>query len=124
MCMALNLYHEARSEPVEGIIAVGNVVMNRVKSDKYPNDVCSVIKQGYESNRKNCQFSWYCDGSSDEPKNKKMWSVSVALADQIVRGKVVDFSRGATHYHATSVSPKWAKNLKKTTEIGYHVFYK
>ena len=46
MCMAINIYHEARNESVIGQIAVGQVVMNRVADERFPNTVCEVITQG------------------------------------------------------------------------------
>ena len=46
MCMALNIYHEARNESTAGQLAVGQVVMNRVFDDRFPNTVCGVVTQG------------------------------------------------------------------------------
>ena len=46
MCMAINIYHEARNESVIGQIAVGQVVMNRVADERFPNTVCEVVTQG------------------------------------------------------------------------------
>ena len=49
-CLALNMYHEARSDKdLFSYIAVSNVVMNRVKSPKYPNNICDVVKQKHQS---------------------------------------------------------------------------
>ena len=42
-CMAKNIYFEARNESTAGKIATSMVVLNRVKSNKFPNDICSVI---------------------------------------------------------------------------------
>ena len=75
--MALNIYHEARSDNLAGKFAVGDVVLNRVNDTRYPNNVCDVIYQGEHRPswkdpktlvpvRNRCQFSWYCDGKSDE----------------------------------------------------------
>ena len=44
MCMALNVYHESRSEDLRGQVAVANVTLNRVADSKWPNDVCSVVR--------------------------------------------------------------------------------
>ena len=71
-CIALNVYYEARSEPLEGQYAVAHVVLNRVADDKFPDDACKVIKQGLEKGIGRCQFSWYCDGKSDTPKDKRI----------------------------------------------------
>ena len=46
MCLALNIYHEARNQEVDGMYAVADVVMNRVEDYRYPSSVCGVVKQG------------------------------------------------------------------------------
>ena len=45
MCLALNVYFEARNDSMVGQYAVAQVVINRVQHDKLPDDVCSVVKQ-------------------------------------------------------------------------------
>ena len=45
-CLALNIYHEARDQSIEGQIAVAQVVLERVKSKKYPSTICEVVMQG------------------------------------------------------------------------------
>ena len=73
MCMALNIYHEARNQSMVGQVAVGEVVMNRVEDSRFPDTICEVVKQAvtYKNTDKpvlhKCQFSWYCDGQKDEP---------------------------------------------------------
>ena len=62
-CMALNIYHEARSDSTLGQEAVGMVTMNRVYSDKYPDTICDVVYQSHLNSkgapiRNKCQFSW------------------------------------------------------------------
>ena len=56
MCLALNVYFEARNDSMVGQYAVAQVVMNRVQSNKFPNDVCSVVKQSRKDGT--CQFTW------------------------------------------------------------------
>ena len=46
VCLALNVYHEAKNQSFLGQVAVAQVVMNRVKDKRYPNTVCEVVKQG------------------------------------------------------------------------------
>jgi N-acetylmuramoyl-L-alanine amidase len=124
MCLALNVYHEARSEPVVGQYAVAHVTINRVQSNKWPNDVCKVVKQGYHKGRHRCQFSWYCDGKSDKPYEELAWAKSLIVADNVLSGKILDITYGATHYHARYVRPYWSKKLLKTVAYGSHKFYK
>ena len=124
MCLALNVYHEARSEPLQGQAAVAHVVLNRVASGRWPDDVCSVVHQGYEKGRFKCQFTWYCDCKPDEPKEILAWAKSVMVANQVLTGVVPDVTNGATHYHARYVNPYWSASLSKTVTYGSHLFYR
>ena len=123
MCLAMNVYHEARSEPMIGQYAVAHVVVNRVQSTKYPNDVCAVVHQGFHKGKHRCQFSWYCDGKSDKAREEIAWARSVLLANEILIGNVPDVTNGATHYHARYVKPYWSAQLDKTVTYGSHIFY-
>lgn len=129
MCMATNIYHEAKNEPMVGQIAVAQVVMNRVRDSRYPNTVCDVVKQGltYKNGKVvlgKCQFSWYCDGKSDKPTNKKAWFQAKEIASIVLDGGVFDFTEGATHYHAYYVYPSWRKTKTKVARIDSHIFYR
>ena len=124
MCLALNVYHEARSEPMIGQYAVANVVLNRVQSTKWPNNICSVVYQGLHKGKHKCQFSWYCDGKSDKAHEEVSWARALVVADNVMRGKVPDLTKGATHYHAVYVQPYWSALLKTTVTYGSHKFYK
>ena len=112
VCLALNVYHEARDQPFIGQVAVAQVVMNRVRDDRYPDDVCDVVKQGPTYSwkqdfpvRHRCQFSWYCDGKSDDTHNEGAWQQAMLIAYGVYTGNLDDFVEGATHYHATYVLP-------------------
>ena len=122
-CLALNIYHEARGEPLQGKIAVGHVVLNRVAAQRFPAQVCAVVQQGGERRRYRCQFSWWCDGRSDQPRDVAAWRESLLVALLIRRGATDDPTRGALWYHADTVSPYWAKIFKPNTKIGRHIFY-
>lgn len=136
ICLALNTYHEAKNQSLVGQIATAQVVMNRVADNRYPNTVCEVVKQGphrpsWENPEKEypvkhrCQFSWYCDGKSDIPKNEKAWRKAQDVAFLVLYNKVnLDVTEGATHYHATYVRPAWAKTKTRTTRIEKHIFYR
>lgn len=128
LCLAMNIYHEARGEPLAGQLAVGLVTMNRVESPRFPDDICSVVKQGryWQGNpvRNKCAFSWWCDGKSDTPQDDDAWAESVHLAWRIQQDTVTDFTDGATHYHATYVNPYWADEHNYITQIGQHLFYR
>ena len=122
MCLALNVYFEARSDTMTGQYAVAEVVMNRVQHSKFPNDVCSVVKQS--RNDGTCQFSWYCDGKSDTPKEKRAWLYSQLVAHKVVHGYVKDNTDGSIYYHANYVRPFWSKHYDHTVTLGSHIFYK
>jgi N-acetylmuramoyl-L-alanine amidase len=81
MCLALNIYFEARSEPIQGQIAIAEVTLNRVASPNFPNDVCSVVLQ---DNSAGCQFSWWCDGKSDYPREHNSLRTSKAIAKMMI----------------------------------------
>ena len=120
-CMAVNSYFEARAEPRDGIIAVHNVVLNRVQDSRFPDTPCGVV---YQRNRRGCQFSWYCDGHSDNPRNRELYSELEELAEEVYTGEHNDVTNGAKFYHATYVRPRWRHAMEKTTQIGAHIFYK
>ena len=115
-----------------GQIAVGQVVANRVEDNRFPNTVCGVVKQAVTLKGTNspvlhkCQFSWYCDGKNDTPNLKsKEWDNAKHYARIVLSGTInLDFTEGATHYHATYVRPAWAKTKTKTTRIDRHIFYR
>jgi spore germination cell wall hydrolase CwlJ-like protein len=129
VCMALNIYHEARSESRIAQLAVGQVVMNRVYSNKYPNDVCDVVYQAQLDTRGNprkysCAFSWYCDYKSDTPRDLKAYEEAMNNATIVMNGWTGSYLEGATHYHATYVLPRWAEHMTKVTQIDEHIFYR
>ncbi|MFQ5784322.1 MAG: cell wall hydrolase [Alphaproteobacteria bacterium] len=122
-CLALTIYFEARGEPDQGKLAVGHVVMNRVSDPRYPSWVCDVVRQGGEWPHNRCQFSWWCDGRSDQPKDRVPWERSKAFARLIYWGFTKDPTAGALWYHADYVRPVWRKVLGQGPKIGRHIFY-
>jgi len=122
MCLSLNIYYEARSEnSINAQAAVAQVVMNRVESPRFPNDVCAVVQQ---QKGNTCQFSWYCDGKSDIPRNQYSFLIAQIVAFNVLRGDYKGITGGATHYHANYVNPYWSGHLNKTVTLGTHIFYK
>lgn len=123
-CMAEAVYFEARGEPVRGQYAVAQVVMNRVRSEHYPNTVCGVVYQNKHWHNR-CQFSFACDGIPDRVFDKDSWAVAQKVAeDVLVRGAYLPEIGGATHYHATYVRPYWLRDMRKEDKIGQHIFYR
>jgi len=132
-CLAQNIFFEAGNQSLEGMAAVADVTLNRVQNSRYPDTICSVVKQGLKyadgtMKRNMCQFSWYCDGKSDKvpSTSDKSWRASLTVANAILNNKHRGITSGSTHYHATYVSPNWVNDIgmKRITQIGAHIFYK
>jgi spore germination cell wall hydrolase CwlJ-like protein len=112
------------------MIAVSHVVLNRVESNKFPNNICDVVtqakKRGGKLIRHKCQFSWYCDGLSDYPKNKEAWAQAkeVAIEAYMLHAAGWDVTDGSTFYHAKTVNPHWASAFDYVSQIDDHLFYR
>ena len=118
-CGAQNVYFESQGEPDLGMVAVSQVVINRVKDSRWPNTVCEVVWQ-------NKQFSWTHDGKSDRitvnsQYKQRLWIKSVYMFI-IAYGE--DITNGATHYHSVTVEPWWASSMVATAHLGNHIFFK
>jgi len=123
ICLAMNIYHESRGEPLIGQYAVAHVTMNRVESEKHPNDVCGVVfKKG--------AFHWTADKRSVEIAAKKMkkqlelesWSMSVLIAKNVLAGRSKDITRGALFFNEKSMGRRFKTNVP-TLKISSHIFY-
>lgn len=123
-CLATAIYFEARGEPIQGQLAVAQVVMNRVRSSLYPDTICGVVYQG-QHRRTGCQFSFTCDGIADVARDKERWRLANELALKVTQGETFLGDIGhATHYHANYVSPRWRRQLNRIKKVGAHIFYK
>ena len=119
-CLAANIYFEARSESLVGQYMVGYVTTNRLKSTRYPNTICGVVKQ-YK------QFSWYNPNKEKFPKDQDAWDRACSIAIQFLLEKPVskiDLSEGALYYHANYVSPSWRLVKTYIGKVGSHLFYR
>jgi spore germination cell wall hydrolase CwlJ-like protein len=124
-CLANAIYFEARSEPVRGQIAVAQVVINRLKNPTYPDTVCGVVYQNQHM-RNACQFSFACDGIRDVVRDQASWNMAESIATAVLNEEAVwlEDVGASTHYHATYVRPRWARQMQRMTQIGLHVFYR
>jgi spore germination cell wall hydrolase CwlJ-like protein len=123
-CLAINIYREAGYEPFEGKVAVAQVTLNRVNSNKFPKDVCSVVYQKSRFTEKVvCQFSWYCDSKHrTRPVNEQAYEESYRVAKMVfLEDFKLESIKDALYYHADYVNPNW--KLKRITKIGTHIFY-
>ena len=124
-CLADAIYFEARGEPLKGQEAVAQVVMNRVFSGFYPDNVCGVVYQNANRHLA-CQFTFACEGKDlsriDEPD---MWQQAKRIAKDTLDGKIWLSDVGhATHYHAYWVHPSWVHEMTKLYRLGVHTFYR
>ena len=123
-CLTQAIYFESGIEPVRGQIAVAQVVMNRVFSGFYPNDVCGVVFQNSHRYLA-CQFTFACNGKRLTVANQPMWARAERIAQETLDGKLwLPEVAKATHYHANYVHPWWARAMYKYAQIGLHIFYR
>lgn len=115
-CLAEALYFEARGEGSRGQRAVGEVILNRVDSRKFPNSVCGVVKQ-------RGQFS-YRSMRNRAIRNKAVYSRIRNIARDLMNGGPRNLTGGATYFHTPAVRPAWSRRFKRTTRIGAHIFYR
>ncbi|WP_392663398.1 cell wall hydrolase [Amaricoccus sp. B4] len=123
-CLAQAIYFESRGEPVPGQVAVAEVILNRVDSPRYPDTICGVTHQGVVKGRRDCQFSYACDGRSDMMRDGEARERAGKLAAAMIAGRPRTVTDGATHFHALHVRPGWARQMTKTAAIGHHLFYR
>ncbi len=123
-CLTEALYFEARGETLAGMVAVGEVVLNRVDSRAYPNTICGVVHQGTGGQLHRCQFSYKCDGRPENITESHAWNRVARVARVMIDGLPRRLTLGATHYHADHVRPGWSRRLERTVEIGEHIFYR
>ena len=124
-CLADAVYFEARGEPLRGQMAVAQVVMNRVFSGRYPNNVCEVVYQNANRHLA-CQFTFACEGKDlSRIDELDMWRQAKQIAKDALDGKIWLAEVGhATHYHAYWVHPSWVHEMKKMYKLGVHTFYR
>ena len=125
-CRAEVMYYEARGEGIEGEKAVAEVVLQRTRDRDYPSTVCGVTYDGVQPDRRDCQFSFACDGTLRRPKDRYAWQRVRLLAEKILTGMVrlTGQTGHAVAYHSVDVTPLWAQTMLKTAQIGNHVFYR
>jgi spore germination cell wall hydrolase CwlJ-like protein len=122
-CLTEALYFEARGESVKGQFAVAEVILNRVESARYPDDVCGVINQG-TGRKYQCQFTYTCDGHPENIHEPAAFERMRKIAYVSLAGVPDALTDGATHYHTKQVNPSWARKYPRTATIGVHHFYR
>lgn len=115
LCLALNIFHEARGEDFQGQVAVAQVTLNRAEHE--PKNVCKTV---YEPH----QFSWTNQKPKPPDKSGKEWREARMVAILSLHKVVADPTNGSTHYHEKRARPRWRKFLDRTAVIGRHIFYR
>lgn len=121
LCLSLNIYHEARGEPIEGRYAVAQVTMNRAQDEQR---VCEEVL-------KPKQFSWTTKLVRGKkllptgyPKDQVAWRKAQAMARIVLSNSVVNQLPEVRFYHNDKVRPVWRKRMTPIAQIGNHHFYR
>ena len=126
-CLAEAIYFEARGESVVGMIAVGQVIINRVNDERFDDTICSVVHAGqyYENYpvRNRCQFSYWCDGRHERYGDIKAFEMVMIATQSILDNIRIEGLDYATHYHASHITPYWSQSFTRIRQIGGHIFY-
>lgn len=130
-CLVKNIYWEARNQPIKGKQGIAVVTLERSRREGWPDNICDVVKEKRKNKKGRwvCQFSWMCDGKSDEPELDSKeeliaWNKANKIARDALLGRVDSDIIGATHFHADYVNPSWSHKLQRLAKIGDHIFYK
>jgi len=117
--VALTILGEARGETFEGMAGVASVIQTRtIERKQTPSQVCLASKQ----------FSFW-NGKVSESSKRKLLATrqgkdALYLADLVLHKQMPDIVKGANHYHAVSVSPRWARDARLVATIRNHKFYR
>ena len=115
-CLATAVYFESKGEPLDGQLAVAQVILNRVDSGRFGQDVCAVVKAPR-------QFGFVRNGALPEATNNSQWETARAIAWIALSDGWKEIVPAATHFHATRVNPGWS-NLRRLATVGNHIFYR
>jgi len=124
-CLAMNIYHEARGEPIAGQYAVAEVTLNRTHSRGFPSSVCKVVYQKHwNAQRKENIYAFSWAGQTVSTNfNSAAWRQAVRIARNVLTGDRIPTLHGALYYHSVDVKPEWAHRHKRLAIIGRHIFY-
>ena len=115
LCLAKNIYYEARGEPMHGKIAVAQVTLNRVTHrTQFESNICGVVYAKH-------QFSWTME-KHREPRGPA-WHEAQAIAKAVVIGTAHLPNFKALYFHNLTVKPQWNRTKELVARIGNHIFY-
>ena len=111
-CLTTAVFFEARGEPLEGQLAVAQVILNRVASGRYAGSVCGVVNQPG-------QFTFAKRSVNTASSD---WRTAQAIAIIAQAERWLQVAPRAMAFHAARVSPGWS--MQRISRIGNHVFYR
>ena len=115
-CMATTIWYEAKGEPLDGQLAVAEVILNRTRSGRYPTDVCGVIRQ-------RGQFSFVHDGVLPAiDAGRRGFSTALQVARVALARAWESSAPRALFFHARRVAP--GGRMVRVAAIGNHIFYR
>ena len=121
-CLREAIYYEAGARSPDGQLAVANVIMNRAEDPRFPPTICKVVAEGEARGR--CQFSYRCDGNSEDFGDAIKFRTATKAARLALEGEAGDVTKGAVYFHAASMPPGWFGTLKRTVALGGNIFYR
>ena len=108
--LAKTIYAEGRGEPYTGQVAIGAVVLNRVRSNQFPNTISGVVYQKHA-------FTAVSDGQINLTPNE----TAMKAARDAINGW--DPTGGALYYYNPAIATSsWIFDRQTVTVIGKHVF--
>ena len=113
ICLAKVIHHESANQPREGQVAVGQVIMNRVKSKRFPNSPCAVAMQKGQ----------FFNVHAYNPSSDKRWKTSLAIARSVRAGNEPEVVANATFFQAVWSDTAFFRTLKFVKRIHGHNFY-
>lgn len=134
VCLAENIYFEARGESRKGQRFVAHVALNRWENPRFAlRTPCDVVyfraRSGLTGNIE-CAFSWVCEGSA-EITDAKAYRASLAIARELLtatlEGVRIDETGGADHFYSHCLlqkPPYWAAAMTGQQKVGCHTFLK
>ncbi len=121
-CLSRTIYWEAKGGGPADMEAVAEVVLNRLGHDGFGDTVCAVVKQ--DAHKKNCQFSWWCDGRPDQVVEEDRYVEAKEVARKALNQQIKDRTHGALYFHDRRLSPASFKRYVKIAETDKFVFYR
>ncbi|SDG83397.1 Cell Wall Hydrolase [Pelagibacterium luteolum] len=112
-CMTRVMYFESNRSSPDGMLAVGTVVMNRVNSPQFPNDVCGVVGQ------RNQFASGVLTRQMTEPRSVQLAS---AMAQRALRGERHHGVQDAMYFHTAGLTFPY-RNMHYVLVAGGNAFY-